>query len=99
MLKKIELLFFHGGQCGFLIFLSLPTMSTASCRGSGSCSFAKERIALLESRIRNYAQIQAATAKHGGAFDERIVADDLWFLERKIKEASLRVEALKPCIK
>jgi hypothetical protein len=98
VLKKIELPFCYGGQCGLLVFLSLPTMSSASCRGT-SCSFATERIALLESRIQNYAQIQAATAKHGSVFDARIVSDDLRLLERKIKEASMRVEALKPCIK
>lgn len=71
------------------------------CTTPSKCSFAAERLALLESAAVQYAKLRAATIKAGatGALDSRAVRDDLTVLDKKLMAAAAKMVALKPCLR
>lgn len=66
-----------------------------------SCAFAADRLVALESEARRYANMQKATIEAGltGKLEKRIVMDDITILENKIKETTLKMGLLAPCVR
>jgi hypothetical protein len=73
--------------------------SSSFC-GPVGCSFASERINLLESRMRLYAQIKRATlASTAADYEPRIVKEDIAVLSQRMAGAEAKLSALRSCIK
>ena len=71
------------------------------CSAPAKCSFAADRIALLESAVQQYAKLRAATIAAGasGALDRAVVVEDLVVLDKKLRTAVAKMTVLKPCLR
>jgi hypothetical protein len=88
----------------FFPFFPLPKMNCGSGIGSsgssGKCAFATEKLALLEARVGGWGRMKAATEKtvREGKLEIHIAHQDLALLEKKIRDATGTMGALRLCI-
>jgi hypothetical protein len=67
---------------------------------SGKCAFAAEKLALLEARVGGWGRMKTATEKTAldGKLEIHIAHQDLALLEKKIRDATGTMGALRLCI-
>ena len=72
----------------------------AGTGSSGGCAFAAEKLALLEARVGGWGRMKAATEKtvREGKLEIHIAHQDLALLEKKIRDATGTMGALRLCI-
>ena len=80
---------------------SFLSFKMSHCSAPSKCSFAADRLALLESAALQYAKLRAATIAAGasGALDRAVVREDLAVLDKKLLVAAAKMVALKPCLR
>ncbi len=80
---------------------SFLSFKMSRCSTPSKCSFAADRLALLESAAAQYAKLRAATIAAGasGALDRAVVSDDLAVLDKKLRVAVAKMTVLKPCLR
>jgi len=68
---------------------------------TSSCTFSADRFAILNSAVRQYATMRAATlaAGHSGKLEKSIVREDLTVLDKKIADTVIKMRMLAPCLK
>lgn len=71
-----------------------------NCGSSSSCAFAADKLALLETRVGGWMRIKMATEKTAreGKLEIHIAHQDLALLEKKIRESTAKMGALRVCI-
>lgn len=68
---------------------------------TSSCTFSAERFAILNSAVKQYATMRAATLAAGrsGKLEKYIVREDLIVLDKKITDTVIKMRMLTPCLK
>lgn len=81
-------------------------MSTRNCKSSsvafaGKCTFAEDRLAILEHTMTHYAKMRSAALVAGatGRIDMHFIAEDVVVIDRKIKDAVVKMMMLRPCVR
>jgi hypothetical protein len=71
-----------------------------NCSFPSGCAFAVLQMANLEARLAQYASIRAATerAEHKGVLEPRVAHEDYAVLDKKMREAAMKMTALTPCV-
>jgi hypothetical protein len=73
-----------------------------NCVSSGiTCTFAADRLAILERSVTNYARMRSAAleSSRSGKIEARFIAEDVAVLDSKMKEYQARMTLLKPCVR
>ena len=80
--------------------LTFSRMNCVSSTTVGSkCTFATDRLAILERTMSNYMRMRTATliAMAAGKIESRFVADDIAVLDCKIKDTALKMITRRQC--
>lgn len=80
--------------------LTFSRMNCVSSSSVGSkCTFAADRLAILERTMSNYMRMRTATlvAMAADKIESRFVADDVAAIDRKIKDTASKMITLRQC--
>jgi hypothetical protein len=80
--------------------LTFSRMNCVSSTTVGSkCTFATDRLAILERTMSNYMRMRTATlvAMAADKIESRFVADDVAAIDRKIKDTASKMITLRQC--
>ena len=85
-----------------LSFSRMNCVPSSSSSSVGSkCTFAADRLAILERSVANYSRMKTAALEAGrsGAIEGRFIAEDIATLDRKMENALVKMVMLKPCVR